>query len=153
MSRTKSEQVAARDAAEAFRLQLSSLTTVETTDANGYPVVTVGSIAADGGGAYISFVPESTIPQLDALGIAQRVYGPHRIRVAIESSATAGVPDYDMTAATLLRIFQILFKVGSKVEFWLEDDGTPPSVTTFDTASKLKASYYPDAYNPLRSQM
>lgn len=152
MSRTKMEQVAARDAAEAFRLLLSSLTTVETVDANGYPVVTVGNIAADGGGAYISFVPEESIQQ-DSLGNSQRVYAPHRIRVAIEAGAVSGQPDADMSAATLLTIFQILFKVGSKVEFWLEVDGTGPSATTFNTASKLAKVYYPDAYNPLRAQM
>ncbi len=152
MSRTKMEQVAARDAAEAFRLQLSSLTTVETTDASGYPVVTVGSVAIDGGGAFISFVPEATL-QTDSLGNAQRVYAPHKIRVAIESSASTGVPDYDMTAAILLRIFQILFKVGAKVELWLETDGTAPTITTFDTASKLMATYNSDVYNPLRASM
>jgi hypothetical protein len=152
MSRTKAEQVAARDAAEAFRLLLSSLTTVETTDANGYPVVTVGTITADGGGAYISFVPETTL-QTDSLGISQRVYAPHRIRVAIEAGAVSGHPDADMSAANLLQIFQVLFKTGMKVEFWLESDGTGPSATTFDDAAKLAKVYYPDAYNPLRSQM
>lgn len=152
MSRIKTEQVAARDAAEAFRLLLSSLTTVETVDASGNPVVTVGDVTADGGGAFIQFIAEDTLQQ-DSLGNSQRVYAPHKIRVAIESSASSGVADYDMTAANLLQVFQVLLKTGMKVELWLEDDGTPPTATTFTTASKLKRTLNPDWYNALRAQM
>ena len=150
MSRIKLQEVLARDTADATRVEMPTLTTVETVDSNGFPVVTVGSIAISGGGAYLSFVTETTL-QVDSLGNSQRVYAPSRIRVALEASATAG--SAIMSSADQAKLNKILGKWGTKVELWLETNGTAPSATTFNTASKKVADLYPDVYNPLRSQM
>lgn len=150
MSRIKEQQVFARDTADATRVQMSSLTTAEGTDTNGNPFVTVGDVAISGGGAYVSFTAEDTLQQ-DSLGNTQRVYAPHKIRVALEESSTSGVAL--MSDANKAKLFKILERWGTKVELWLEANGTAPSLTTFNTASKKKADLYPDVYNPLRSQM
>jgi hypothetical protein len=96
-------------------------------------------------------MPESSAQQ-DSLGNSQRVYAPHKIRVAVETSGTANVAI--MTSVVLSKLMALVVKHGAKVELWMEDNGTAPTVTTFDTpSSKLKAEIYPDLYNPLRSQM
>lgn len=150
---TAKAQSLARQLKEDLALRLSSLGATLDVDASGYPTVTVGDNSAPGNqAAFIRVREEEVMGSLnkDSLGLTQNVYTPHVIQVAVETSGTAGVTL--VTLANLSLLLGEVMKHGTKVELWLEDNGTAPTVTTFSTASKKKQTW-DHLYHPLTSTM
>ncbi len=150
-SSMKTSLVLARELGSKLTLRFAAAATplalTASSDTNGAPTISIGAGSTGGQNMFIRILEVASIGT-DALGLAQTSYGPHKIQVAMELSATAGVPFN--TGATCLRAYVEILRTATAVELWLETTGTPPSVTTFNTAAKLALSV-DDLYNPTTS--
>lgn len=134
-----------------FSVAYSSI--VEGFDANGNPTIALndGTPATTEDAVFIRITPRDWGLTKDVLGSAQTVYTPNTIQIAVEATATGlGLAGF-VSNAHALAIFNAIARRGCRVEYWQETNGTAPSVTTFDTANKLKATDEPSLYWPLLS--
>lgn len=113
------------------------LTVVASTDTNGNPVLSVGTISAGQQGAVIRVLPVAQIGN-NALGSAQESYTPHTIQVCTESTATAGTDL--LLALNALPIHGEVLRTGTRVELYQTANGTPPSTSAM-IAANLIASF------------
>jgi hypothetical protein len=116
----------------------ANLAVTTGVDTNGYPTILIGAGTSTTNSMFIRIINDASL-QVDVLGLAQNVYSPVKFQIAIEEVAATGVH-----AVTYLDFFTALgelFQRGSKVELWIEATATAPSLTTFNTASKLKATF------------
>ena len=119
------------------------------TDSNPLILIDDGTPATTEKCAVIKIMPQSWPLAKDVLGNAAIQYTPHVAMLATEAVATNGTYlDFQM----LTHILGEMYALGCQFQFWQSTNGTAPSATTFGTASNLKASFYPDMYNPLTSQ-
>lgn len=136
--------------------RLSSMLITEGKDSNQNPTILIGAAATGATGAFIRVKADwdDNTATVDGLGLAQRVYTPHIVQIAFEANfegTTDNVLDTNYWAV-MLPIVATCLSRGTKVEVWVETNGTAPSVTTFNTASKKKAEHR-DLYNPLQNQI
>ncbi len=156
MATTKKALELSAELADELRKTCSDYASItESSDASGNPLITLAADATPATTEDIVVLrvrPRTWELAKDVLGSSQTVYTPHVIDVACESSAvdTTGLLDY-VTLAHALKILAAVAKRGTRVEYWQEAIGTIPSVTTFDTASKMKTSVEPELYWPLLS--
>jgi hypothetical protein len=129
----------ARELKQRLSLQVKGLAVVETADAAGNPIAKYTK------GAEVIWVKIETLPNdsalTDALGLAQRVYSPHRVQILRDSDtiSDAGFREL-MTAACA--------KLGMKLEIWQQ--ATLPA--SFDLSAATKAAdIAADEINPLMS--
>lgn len=120
-------------------------------DSNGNPTIELddGSPATTEDNVFIRLMPRDWSLIKDVLGLAQNVYTPTTIQVAVEANGTTGLGHY-VSQAHLFAIITSIAERGARFEYWEETNGTIPSVTTFNTASKLK-TYHESLYFPLLS--
>jgi hypothetical protein len=71
------------------------------------------------------------------------------IQIAAEANGAGTAPF--VTKAHWLTVSATCEKRGTRVEYWEETNGTPPSITTFNTANKQITSFEPDLYFPMLS--
>jgi hypothetical protein len=151
-------QAIAHELADKLKQRLSLTPTMIVTEAvdpaDSYPYISI----SDGTPATLepNFIIKVNIADwangLDVLGLAQTQFTPHRIQVATEADTTGGAAADPTTRAQLLPVIGQCLAMGCAVEWWEEAAGTIPALTTFTTAAKLKATYYPDQQYPLISQ-
>lgn len=137
-SAKKSAQVLTREVGAKLRERFKevSLTVVESVDGSGNPTLLVsdGTAAA---GEQVVFIRFLEYPQIgtNSIGLAQDSFGPHIAQVAMETSSVANCSL--VTEANKARLYMELLKLGCRVEVYLENNLTVPSVTSID-AAKLK---------------
>lgn len=125
---------------------LTSLITLQQSfDANGDATIQISDAtpATTEKVAFIRVKAQDNTLVKDVLGLAQTVYTPSVVQVATEAVATNGS---FLTAQNLIDLLGTCLARGARTEWWQETNGTPPSVTTFNTAAKLLATYEPNLY-------
>ena len=122
---------------------------VQTTDGSGNPVVTVGSAVAGQDYAFIRIVQVPTL-QTDALGNTQRVYAPTIIQVVLEGTSGAPTTNAVATLGFIEKVMASCNKWGAEVDTYLGANGAVPVVA--DITGVPANTYFPDPYNPLRTQ-
>ncbi len=121
-------------------------------DANGWPTI---SLTADATPAttednvFIRIRPRDWNLQKDVLGLDQTVFVPSVIQLAVEAPASGVGLARFTSIAHALSLLTTCSKRGTRFEYWEETNGTVPTITTFNTGSKLKASIEPELYWPL----
>lgn len=122
------------------------LAVAQSTDSDGYPLITVGPGTNGSRTAVIKVTVEGPYAaQTDSLGLTQHVYGPHKIMIAKEANyegATDNVVD-PLKSWDILGIYASCAKFGCKLEVWESAAGAAPTASTFSTASNRKAEWYP----------
>jgi len=123
---------------------------VESQDANGFDVLTLsdGSAATTEDTVVIRTRPRDWTLEKDVIGNTQTVYTPSVIDVAVEAPASGVGLARFVSIAHALAIFVACGKRGTRLEYWEETNGTPPSATTFNTANKMKQALEPELYWP-----
>jgi hypothetical protein len=116
MASTAKANSLARQIKEDLSLRLSALACTLGYDASGNPQVTVGAGTAASQSAYIRVISEAS-SQVDALGLAQRVYTPHIIQLVLETSTIPAVAL--MTEANKFLLLGELLKHGTKLELYM----------------------------------
>jgi hypothetical protein len=137
-----------------LRKRVSSYANIATGfDSNGWPTIALndGAPATTEDSVFIRVRPRDWNLQKDVLGLDQTVFVPSVIQIAVEGpSSGVGLGRY-ISVAHLWAIILTCGKRGTRIEYWSETNTTAPSVTTFDTASKMLASQEPDLDWPLLS--
>lgn len=128
----------------------ANLAVTTGTDTNGYPTILIGAGTSTTNSMFIRLINDASLG-VDVLGLAQNVYTPVKIQIAIEEVSGAGA--HAVTYLDLFTALGELFLRGSKVELWIEATATAPSLTTFNTASKLKATFDTHYQYPLMATM
>lgn len=162
MATTKKAQVVSEDLAARLAIRLPSLVVSQSVDtADNNPVITISdgtpasteqvvvikimqaSVTTVSGGPNLAVDPWPYAK--DILGNTANSYSPLLCQVAWEDGTT--VFDTYLTAPNLLAVMGEVLRLGTIVQLWVETNATVPSATTFQTASKLKATfdnlYYP----------
>jgi hypothetical protein len=151
---TKAIKLAA-DLADELRQRLGTTYSliVEGFDANGFATISLsdGSAATTEDNIFICVRPRDWSLQKDIIGHDQPVYTPSVIQLAVEAPASGVGLARFVTIAHALTVLAACLKRGARTEYWEETNGTVPSITTFNTASKMKASNEPDLDYPLLS--
>lgn len=149
---TKATKLAAELADELRqRLGTTYASIIEGFDANGFSTIQLsdGAPATTEDTIYIVVRPRDWSLTKDIIGHDQPVYTPTVIQVAVEANGN-GIAPY-VTKAHWLAVENVCAKRGTRLEYWEETNGTPPSITTFNTGTKLIASWEPDLFFPMLS--
>lgn len=132
----------------------STWTLTAGKDSLDNPTLLVSADATPAAGEQVFFIRCKAIDTLavDVLGLAQKVFTPHVLQIAMELSAVAGVPI--ATTANQIPVLGELFKRGMKVEVWHEANLTVPSVASVATGgtATLVATFNQNLYHPLAGQ-
>lgn len=149
-------QALAHDLADELKKRLpfltSTITVKEGADANGDATISIddGTPATtekvvfirckswDGAGTLVTNI----------VGLPQESYAPSKIQIAIEAVATNGS---NLAYDDLLQLLSTCTSRGATTELWMETNGTAPTVTTFNTAAKLKSTWNPTLYGNMRA--
>lgn len=151
IARDLADKLASR---QPFASGQAALTVSLTFHTDGSPLITMGPGTTLTRTAVIKVIAESISGAKDSLGNTQEAYSPSIIQIAKEANyvgATDNVVD-GLKEFDLLQIYGACALYGAKCELWTSTNGTPPSATTFDTASNRIAEFYPQHYRPLQSQ-
>jgi hypothetical protein len=131
-------------------VRLPALALVQSTDTDGYPLISIGAGTAGGANAIIKVLPQNWPLATDVFGNAANSYGPNSILVATEADSTSSGAD-PLTPAQLLPILAQVALMGTHIDWYQSASGTAPTAATFATATNLKASFDTDVYYPLIS--
>ncbi len=112
------------------------------------PTLSVGTLTTGSQGAFLRIKPLDTI-MLDVLGLAQNSFTPHVVQIALEESASAGLPF--LTPANFTKILGESMKTGMRVEVYMRTTGTAPAVTDI-TAANLLVTWDTSIQYPLAGQ-
>ena len=145
---TATESQFSRDIQELLTLLFPSTTFTTSTDSNGYPNITWGTVTAGSQGCYIKVVPSNDVSGVDALGLTQRVFQPHVVQAVFEESGTSNV--LVLTSDKFSQILQALQKVGAKIELYKTTNGTGPSDA--GVTGSAWVTLWPDLYNKMKQQ-
>jgi hypothetical protein len=137
---------AARQMKEDIYLR-TGLAVVDSFDANGNPVLTIGTATSTNQGCTVRIKMVDTV-QVDGLGNAQRVYTPHVVQLITETSLVAGV-SY-LTTSNLSRILFELTKHGIKVDIYMPAQGQAPTVANITATPAVSID---SLWHPLTSSM
>lgn len=150
---TKATKLAA-DLADELRQRLGTTyaAIVEGFDTNGFSTISLsdGSPATTEDTIFIVVRPRDWNLQVDIVGNTQPVYTPSVIQIAVEANGSTGLGLY-VSKVHALAVLAACLKRGARTEYWEETHGTIPSITTFNTPSKMLASNEPDLDWPLLS--
>jgi hypothetical protein len=135
----KKAQTLARSLADSLAVRLPLLVVTAGTDASGNPTVTIndGTPATTEQNLFLRVLEMPSLG-LDSLGNAQQSYGPHVIQLAMETSTLAGVGF--PTDANRLMVMGEVLQLSTRVEVYLEANGTVPSVSSL-VAGNLVATF------------
>jgi hypothetical protein len=142
-----------REIADVLRKKpsLAGLAFTETTGTANDPIISIGPGTTRGKNVVIRLTELTNPTATDSLNLTAGKYGPHVAQLATEANfagTTDNIAD-NIPRQMLLDVLGEVIKRGSRVEWWEEADGTAPSETTYNTASKLKASWAFSSYWPL----
>ena len=154
MATSKKALALANQLADELRNRLDYTSIVEGFDSNGLPTIALsdGSAATTEDSVFIRVRPREWPLATDIIGNTQTVYTPSVIQIAVEGpSSGLGLARY-VSIAHALAILNACAIRGTLVEYWEETNGTAPSATTFNTGSKLKASFEDLYWNMQSSQ-
>lgn len=132
----------ARQLKDNLGLRFPAVAVAESVDADGFPTIRVGTGIAGAPGAFIRIKQEASI-NTDVIGHTQTVFTPHIIQLALEANyagADDSIADVNSWSLLLPLVAECILP-GTKVEMWLEANGTAPSATTFATPAKKVASF------------
>lgn len=123
-------------------------------DSSGNPTIELDDAtpATTEDAVFIKVRPRDWSLTKDVLGLAQTAYTPHVIQIAVEAPPSGVGLGRFVSIAHLFAILLTVGEFGCRAEYWEETNGTPPAVTTFDTAAKLKTSWESLYYPLLSSQ-
>lgn len=129
------------------RLASLSLIFTSSFDSSGNPCLsmyhTAGGVHSEQN-MFVRIKPVDSL-QKDIIGNSQAVFTPHVVQVAYEAADLESA----VTPAMFLPVIACLGIRGAATELWVEDAGTVPQLTTFNTASKRKATWEPSAQYPM----
>lgn len=137
-----------------FAAGQATLTVTLSYDTDQNPLISIGPGTTLTRSAVIKVMPESWANAKDSLGNTAPQYCPHVIMIAKEANyvgASDNVVD-GLKSFDILAIYGASLLYGTKVEVWESANGTPPTASTFGTASNKVADFYPQHYRPLQSQ-
>jgi hypothetical protein len=123
----------------------------ESGDANNNPVITLSADATPAAGEKVIVLRIKALPYTldkDVLGLASGQYTPHIIEMCTEANyagATDNVADI-LTMVELLPVIAAVSARGTRVDAYVSTNGTVPSTTVLDDATKLVASYEAELY-------
>jgi hypothetical protein len=135
----KKSAAIARNLADNLAVRLPLLVVTSGTDASGNPTVNVndGTPATTENNLFLRVLEMPSLG-LDSLGNAQQSYGPHVIQMAMETSTLAGLGF--PTDAVRLSVMGEVLQMSTRVEVYLEANGTVPSVSSL-LAANLVATF------------
>lgn len=133
----------------ASRLLQRGFAPKQTSDVDGYPLVSVGPGTAGGQNAVIKVMSAAAPLAKDALGNVANIYTPDVMMIALEAGAVGASL---LDATHLLQIMADATEFHTRVELWNSANGTAPSAATFATAANFKAAWDSIKY-PLLSTM
>lgn len=131
-----------------LKLRLPTLTIVESVDSNGDPTIQIGAGTTGTKSFFVRTKNYSWPLAKDSLGNTSQTFSQSVIQVATEANfagTTDNVADY-LTPVELLPFWMSVIRRGTRVEHWVETNGTGPSVTTFNTAAKMISAQENDIY-------
>ena len=111
-------QAMARRFKQQMEISIAGMSIAESFDADGYPVLTVS------GGTdtlYVFVQNRGNAGRVDALGLPQRAYSPHKVVILREDIASTEVP---VDLALREKVTAEAVKLGAKVEIWEREDVT-----------------------------
>ncbi len=129
---------------------------VESTDSDGNPVITLSADATPAAGEKVIVIrtkPMDWPLAKDVLGLAAGKFTPHTVQICTEANY-AGATDSVADILTMVELMPVLLTVGSrgtKVESYVSTNGTVPSTTVLDDATK-KVAEYANLYWSLQAQ-
>jgi hypothetical protein len=156
---TKFAEVLARDLLEELPLRTGLVVTDLGLGTNGDPLIRIGTGATTTQSALLRIVSESTL-QVNSVGVAQTVYTPHSIQIAVEQqfdNASSPALISGVAVLTLANISKVLAAVlpkGTKVEIFIVAAADMPlnEADFADSDTLLVATLYPHMYHPLTAQ-
>lgn len=141
---------AARQMKEDIALR-TGLAVVDSFDATGNPVLTIGTATSTNQGATVRIKMVET-PMVDGLGNSQRVFAPHIVQLIVEESASAGVAVFN--AANMLRVVNDILKHGMRLDVYLAANGQAPTIAGAVAILAVGPSFTLDhIWHPLTSSM
>lgn len=148
MSADKQALVTQSQLAEELTLRLPTVTIAQGSGTSGDPTITIGTPAS--GGAFARIVAESTV-QLNALGLAQTVYAPHKIQVCFEFDSTLTTVA-TMALTSMWGLIASVVSKGMTVEVYAVADGSTPNEAAL-VAANLKATIDPSLYFKIKQSI
>lgn len=139
----KAVEIAA-ELADELKKRVTGLKLAESADASGNPVITL-SDGTPAAGEKVIVIRVGAIDwplAKDVLGLTAMHFTPHTISICTEANfagTTDNIADI-LTPAELLPVLAAVCKRGTRVEWYVSDNGTLPAVAQM-VAAKLKASY------------
>lgn len=147
-------QALAHDLADELKKRLPFLTTTitvkEGADSNGDATISIddGTPATTEKVVFIRVKAIDWALSTNGVGLPSEVYSPSVIQIATEAVATNGTY---LAVDDIFKLLGTCLKRGARTEWWQETNGTIPSVTTFNTAAKLKSSWQPELYGNINA--
>lgn len=132
-------------------LRLSALTVhavAYDTDGNPYIAIDDGTPATTEKNAIIKILPDVTVGATDVLGNTAFAYTPHITQLVTEAPAAGSGAGVYLDLQTLSHILDEAMGLGTRFD-WYQ---TANTVVPTPGAGTLKATVYPDLYNPRTNQ-
>lgn len=131
----------ARDLAQ--ELSTRGLTIVSSSDADGNPTITFGTVATGNNAGSIR-LKDITPIGVNSLGQAQTNYAQVLMQVVLEAAAdpatTTGIAN-NVQLATMMNVLGQMAFHGSRIDVYLVADGSAPSIANLDSAGVLVLTF------------
>jgi hypothetical protein len=153
MATTKKALAMAEELVSELKQRQSALAVALSYDADGSPLVKVGTGVAGTKGGLIKIQPISWPLAKDILGLDAQMFHPHVVKLNVEANyegSNDGILDINTWDVQLLLVAACVSK-GARVELYLSTNGTGPNATDLADATKLKASWETNAQYPMVS--
>lgn len=147
-------QALAHDIADELKKRLAFLSTTilltEGADSNGDATISISDAtpATTEKNVFIRVKALDWNLGTNAVGLTAEVFSPSIVQIATEAVATNGT---FLSPDDLFQLLGTCLSRGARTEWWQETNGTVPTVTTFNTAAKLKSTWNPTLYGNMRA--
>lgn len=112
-------QAMARRLKQQLGISLAGVSVAEAYDADGYPILTVSKGAES---LYVFIMNRGNAGRVDALGLPQRAYSPHKVVILREDYTDATTLPTEIAMREKVTAESV--KLGAKVEIWEREDVT-----------------------------
>jgi|SRR5579859_7669792 len=150
MATTAKASKMSAELADRLAIRLPGLALVQSTDASGNPVITIGAGSPGGENAVIRTIPVAWSLATDILGNTANIYTPHTMQVCVEANPAAGAGADPVPAGDLAKLLVQVSEMGTIVELYNTASGTAPTVAGI-IPGNLKTTINPDPRYPLIS--
>ena len=124
--------------------QRQSLAVSQDINANGHPLIRIGSASAGNAGALIRIQPLAWPLAVDVLGNAATIHVPLVAKIGFEANVTAGAgADVNSLAVICDCLGEVLVR-GLRTEVYRTANGDNPDDADLDDASQLVKTWEPD---------